>query len=440
LYPGFAYPVIRPLNRGGTWTIDRSRAFAKFGREAPFAPSLVEPASERIVAVSRLGLVVAGKGDEAFRKVAGAESIAYPNQLLNVPRLGGTLISSSSGVFILRGETVERLRGTENIHSAFRMADLPRYRAVVIAAGNSGGVFMRRDDGSVVKIVEMAQLSHDYSTAIHELEFGRILILSAHLTLVVELMEANGGFVAKSVQVLERSSAKRGADGSQGVYFQSLHTYASFGRPLRWLFMAQRQGLERLGTQGFEAIPGGNIPPELGDDGLGYSELPARRVVVVTGGDGMYLFDGKRVTPLPGSSPDRIGLYPRIYDFKSIGKVLVVTTRAVFELTDSGKLVPLSVPFRPEAFPRVVMGEMPASKRAVFATTDGLFSIDAEGQIRRVSGNQQPVLPANDTFKGVIPLREEMLVAGRTALHLIVDRRISGDPACTPAQRNAGSP
>lgn len=113
----------------------------------------------------------------------------------------------------------------------------------------------------------------------------------------------------------------------------------------------------------------------------------------------------------------------------SIGKTLLYSEKGLFELRGDGSPAPLSFPV--DARIREVAA-LPASHLAVLFAGGAAYAMDASGKISELPGGRR----LGDHFlnynKGIIPGRNEMLVDGKDALFLIVDRMLSGDNACPP--------
>jgi hypothetical protein len=124
-----------------------------------------------------------------------------------------------------------------------------------------------------------------------------------------------------------------------------------------------------------------------------------------------------------------LGHYVYRADVPSIGKTLLYSEKGLFELRSDGNPAPL--PFPGDAHIREVAA-LPASHLAVLFAGGTVFALDALGKVSEVPGGRRLGDQFLDYDKGVIPGRNEMLVNGKDALFLIVDRMLSGNDVCPP--------
>jgi hypothetical protein len=99
----------------------------------------------------------------------------------------------------------------------------------------------------------------------------------------------------------------------------------------------------------------------------------------------------------------------------------------------NGQTRPVPLPFDPRETPIQSIGELSASRLVIIITSNNVYALDAQLAATRVAGGDQ--LGAGARHRGVIPTRNMMIVASEHALHLVIDRRVSGSQACA-AQRN----
>jgi hypothetical protein len=114
----------------------------------------------------------------------------------------------------------------------------------------------------------------------------------------------------------------------------------------------------------------------------------------------------------------------------SIGKVLNIQRRnGIYEMEgDTRKGIKL--PFDPSQEPIEQAAEMPESKVVLIFTPNAIYTLDADNNVSEVA-NSRGVgrTPLNPT-SGIIPVRNEMIVLGANALHLVLDTRFAGEAAC----------
>ncbi len=148
------------------------------------------------------------------------------------------------------------------------------------------------------------------------------------------------------------------------------------------------------------------------------------------GNAGLVVYDGESVKAIPASSADDIGRYVRVLDAPTIEKVLLTSQRGVFELTKELTVKKIPLPFDVQSNPVTDVAELPASGLVILTTQKGVFGLDAGGHIQAIrGGSQYEGSPLRNAY-GVIPIRNEMLLAGREKLFLVVDQGLAGDGVC----------
>ena len=131
---------------------------------------------------------------------------------------------------------------------------------------------------------------------------------------------------------------------------------------------------------------------------------------------------------------EKYGRYVYRVQAPSIGETLLFSERGLFELSADRGIAPVRLPFDPRKETIHEVAELPASHLAVIFTAADIYALDADGTVTRVPGDMQ-VGRTLDPNKGVIPVRNEMLVAGARGLFLLADRTLSGNGACAAVDR-----
>lgn len=106
----------------------------------------------------------------------------------------------------------------------------------------------------------------------------------------------------------------------------------------------------------------------------------------------------------------------------------------IFEELDTGDSAALNVPLDPRAEHVLGLMEMPASRATIVFTKRTAYALQHDGKIVEVAGSQYLTDSRLPPQKGVIPVRNEMLVAGPRALYLLADTQVSGKSRCKGQQ------
>ena len=432
MLPGVPKPILYPWFAGrSAWTVSGDNRFEAL--QGPFPSSslldefAVETATGRVLGARSNGvyafepergqfrlLVPALRGgrrgeiesDTDFRSVHG---------ITHVARLGMTLIGTENGVFQLAGEDVQPLTGAgkREVGVVYKIIDLPVHRAVILVGRHRA--LLRHDGGTVESLADLSGglfSSDDYVVRAWESrQPGRILLRGQKRLLEIEMRQSQRGFSPGHSSAL--------ASSSSNITLNDLATrsgdYLLLGRS-PWSGQGR---IRRMEADGFHAVVGEGIEwPRSG--GVRMQDVTTRGLVLISGGDRLYAYDGSRVSALPGTEPDRIGQFPRVHEMPSIGMVILQTDRGLFELTATHQVEPLRLPFPrgEDGYLSLALSELPAAHIGLIATRTNLYAMTPDGVVRPIRGGAADRYGFT-TFAGVIPGRNLMLVRGRNSLHLI---------------------
>jgi hypothetical protein len=153
---GLDRPIIFALNRKGVWTIDAAGAFVPFGGEFPnhYQDEYASDTSTGdVIGVSwELGVFRLRRGETRFERLYAADGkpFVHPFSAVYVRRLGGTIISDNSGLYLLRstGE-VQRLYWDTRVggRTPGRLFDLPELKLLLVTG--EGSIYARDDNGKL---------------------------------------------------------------------------------------------------------------------------------------------------------------------------------------------------------------------------------------------------------------------------------------------------
>ncbi len=153
---GLDRAIIFPLNRGGVWTINAAGAYVPIEGEFPnsfqdeYAPNT---STGEVIGVSeKLGVFRLRKGEAQFERLyaADGEPFVRPLSAAYVARLGGTVISDKSGLYLLGSSgQLKQLFWDTSVGgtSPGRIFDLPELKLLLFTA--EGYIYARGDDGGL---------------------------------------------------------------------------------------------------------------------------------------------------------------------------------------------------------------------------------------------------------------------------------------------------
>jgi hypothetical protein len=446
LFPARVPPLIMPVNRRGAWTVDESRRFVPYPEPVPSLASTqhrhmwtADPNTGRIVALGGRdrGLLSANRDDGHFTRIHDTAplGIDYFRAPLHVSRLGGTLIAATNGVLLLKGDKLEQLPLSDQLAPVFAMTDSPRLGAIIFVTvttpKSDSGLF-----GPSIQIT--ARTDNDLWKGDYFLGFDvvhnpeRVVIRTKTTEWLLPISKTQEALLGS--RIIPLGSRQH----NKGRYLASVDRYVISGWTGGFLgffqeyFLGffQKYSVRNLGPYGYEEIPGDTMEPKFdGTDIVGVTEVPWRRVAIFSGKQGLYVYDGKRMSRIPGSDPHALGGLTTVYAVPSIGKVILTTARGIFDLSPNGTITRIPVPnVIDRGFSTI--GDMPGSRLGLISPGDGngIYSLDAHGVVRLIPGSETEA--GSSPFRGVIPIRNEMLVVGLSGLHLLVDRTISGSTGC----------
>lgn len=156
-------------------------------------------------------------------------------------------------------------------------------------------------------------------------------------------------------------------------------------------------------------------------------ELPPRHV----GGTFEEPVDARLVRPRPQPVASNFS-EGRAISVAGIGKTLVWKPTGLWE-RDGDRLTPIALPFDPARQTLTDVAEFPSLKVVVIFSHAGIFTLDAEARVSEVPGGRNAVGPGPIRSEGIIPLRNEMIVLGNNALHLLAKSETLGRNGCLSA-------
>jgi hypothetical protein len=128
--------------------------------------------------------------------------------------------------------------------------------------------------------------------------------------------------------------------------------------------------------------------------------------------------------------PERKAVRRDRLEAASIGKTLNVQRRiGLFEMQGDQRK-PISLPFDPSKEPIEQAAEMPESNIVLLFTQNAVYTLDADSNVNEIAGSRGIGRTPLNYVHGIIPVRNEMIVLGANALHLVLDTRFAGDAAC----------
>jgi hypothetical protein len=439
--PGLPSLVFTPQNRGGQWTIDADRRLVPYIGLFPHTffdrgRWVLEPWSSRVVAAAMSGSV-------SFLKPGGTRFEEFEHGrtgpvlgVYGLPRRHLTVVTSRERGPLIAGEreltpwlSAEEM-SAHNVHGIYSIHDAPSLSGAIVL-DLDGNIHVLTDDDQWFQVGTLSK--GDHGAVLDASGSKGALYRASNSVLFIHKVDDGSGRHFRA-DVL-RSTPAFGAGEVFPVtkLFGQVLTFLSdgmFGFHKRW---------RRLTPSGFEDIAGGDIglpnPQTLPYGSI--DDLTTIGRTLIEGRDGLFLYDAEKITPVVGGDRRTIGELPWVYDLPSIGRVLVATRNGMFELTNAGKLVALSMPFPADGLPLPDVTDWPESGVALVSTRAGLFTIDSDLKAMPVLGGDSVSFGRLNPATGVNPATGEMVLTGSRALFLAIDSQRSHDGTCREAQKLA---
>jgi hypothetical protein len=117
----------------------------------------------------------------------------------------------------------------------------------------------------------------------------------------------------------------------------------------------------------------------------------------------------------------------------SIGKTLNIQRRNGIHEMQGDTRKAIALPFDPSKESIEQVAELPESKVVLIFTQSAIYALDADSNVSEVAGSRGIGRTPLNHANGIIPVRNEMIVLGVNALHLVLDTRFAGEAACRAA-------
>jgi hypothetical protein len=343
-----------------------------------------------------------------------------------LPRRRQTIAVRSDGVPFVVGDRflAPWLPGVTDVYS---LHDAPSLHATVVL-DQARRLHVLTDDGAWHRIGSIAR--KDYGRLIDAPGSKAALFLANKSVLAIRKNGTGALARFRAEELPAETDSYVAAVYPASDIFDQVLTYGRggwFDRRLRW---------RRLGPDGFEDIPGGDIglPPDNPFPHGRIQDLPTIGRTLIEGRDGFFLYDGTALVPVRDGGRDRIGKLPQAYDLPTIGRVLVTTESGVFEITGDGRLVARAMPFAATGLPKPVFADWPAAGVALASSKDGIFAMDKGLKVAPVQGGDRVGFGWLDFSNGINLTTGDMILTGRRGLFLAVTDDLGHRGPCAEAR------
>jgi hypothetical protein len=138
--------------------------------------------------------------------------------------------------------------------------------------------------------------------------------------------------------------------------------------------------------------------------------------------------DARLVRARPERAPFQLPT-EKLVQAPSVGKVLLLRQDGLWEKI-ADRLVPISLPFEMPEVGRLGFADFPSVQKLVIFAPAGIFTLDVQGRVEPAPGSRAVASKTQAESKGIIPIRNEMILTGNNALFLLMATDESSRDKC----------
>jgi hypothetical protein len=463
--PGMPSPLLTLKDRPGRWIVNADRRLVLYDGFWPVHSYLDkgdqarEPWSSRTVAVTYGGGVsVLPPGAARFEKIPGSHEVVVSHGMFEgpfvLPHRKETVVAASDATpYRVEDKTLVPWLSPQEM-SGYGGAGIARvyesrFLGGEVVLDNNGRLSILTDDNHWREVMSLGK--DDWGEVADAPKSGVAIFLGYHAAVIAP--KPGGGYTGWKVD--GDSHAGTVVSGGNYTSAASFNFYVSklfgeafyFGRS--WLLDFRNPRWLRVTPKGFDEIEGSSRVVLSGSnllDSFKFSsvhDLDSIHRILFQGRDGLYLYDGNSIVPIPNSGPDVVGAYPKFLNMPALGRSLVVgldskpldisvlvtplgewQTR-IFEVTPDGRLEKVSVP-------RSVWGlqEWPQAHVGLAWARDAVYTLNTDLTfVRRAlprssEGTQINYVSAPNPETG------DVLISSSAGLFLAVTGAAANEGAC----------
>ena len=438
--PGLPAPVFTnsPV---GPWTVTADRRLVPYTGVFPHSfldlgNWVVEPWSKRVVAIPYSGgVAVLDPGSDRFETIGGAsrDRVGGYFSLAVLPRRRLTIVIGNGGMpFVVDGRSLRPWLSRERLaqiglRGILSLRDAPALSAtIVVDVDHHVWVLSDADAWQ-----DIGQIDRDTGGfRVFDAPDGRELLFASGR--LIGLRRDDGGAQPRfSMTTLAWDDA---IGGSRFQVSQLFHRVLTYERPSVFSLQPRWRALK---GDSFIDIPGGatGFPGNMRRGSI--QDLPTLGRTLIRGQDRLFLYDGEKIVPVQNSNYKQIGRAFDVYDLPEIGRVLVATSRGVFELTGDGRLVPRAMPFPATGLPLPQFADWPGAGVTLASTAAGIFGLDRDLSAVPIPGSDRVDLGWLPVAPGRIPATGDLILNGRRGVFLAVDTNQAGPIPCQDQRESA---
>lgn len=442
MIPGSDEPWLRPYNRGGEWTIDAKGAYAPYPGPTPrrlFDLEMVhEPLLDRVVGMQDDVVLARKAGADAFAPIGrvGDEAERDDAAIRRIEDADLTLVLHRGRVHQVRGDAImpwpeQASLSAAGVADVIDVHDLPGLGAALFEGGD-GALAVRYTDGAWRKVGRLPPRrwrTSDWIVNVRPVPKAGAALISTYENYLVLALSPDPASSRRAaiVDATAIYDEKHDPGGWWTAASPTTGDIIRFGR----VKPSAHLGWQRLVGQRFVPM---DAPAWPARDVLARAyDLTGGEGLVIRGDEGLALYRRGVLTPIPEGTMSALGRYPDVIRLASLDRTYVVAQRGLFELTAAGRLRKIDARFVTGGLPSLDIFELPKQRLALVRAKDGLFTLDADGEVLRVRGGEGFAPDFLTNIFGPFPLSGDVLIADHNALKLVVTPGSPRWKACNAA-------
>ena len=434
--PGLPSPIFTPPNRKGSWMISADRAFIPF--KGYFPKTFLD--RDRWVQESWSGRVIAatwgwGYGVYALEEGSSKFHAIDVSVIPEKTRFSKPYLINRKNITIVISKGIPYAVGEKSIRPWMTKEELEQV--------GIRGIFSMHDSETLGATIVLTTDRHLYAITndnkwrfLHTLDegdYGGIIELSKP-NLVVFRAKKSMFSIHNTLKnnITDIKAEKLYSIDRRKVFHSNL--FEQMLRYSRTGLFSFRKRWQRLTKSGFQDIPGGDIGTALATffpDGRIF-ELKSLNKIILHGRGGLYLYDGEKISKIPGSDSKEFNELIDKIDLPSIGRALISTKTNTYELTNDNKLKILDMPFKTHGLPHPNFIDWPESSSAIVVTKDGTFILNQRLDAKIIKGSEKIVPGFLSVDKGTVKSIGDRLLIGKSGLVLAVNSKAADYNLCQP--------
>lgn len=342
--------------------------------------------------------------------------------------LGASVLTASNGLYIVRSDRLDHLRGTTQVElgSLYGILDLPDLRAAAVSTSD-GHVAILDKDLNVYRVPDLDAGSRE-RIIMYKMPGQPSLLAQAGTKLWIVPITGQGHDLRPAPAIAATTLVNSPDKLPPRIeWLPSVQSFLYWGNIRQFWIGQSRRTLWRLEGNTLKEIEGFSSRFEQ----VRLSDVASRKMVAIIADRALYTYtvlQGLRT--ITDGSDRKVGRVKSVVDSTGTGMVIVSTSEGLFSLEVDGSLIRLLPPpsLSAEGVDSFSVLDVPAWKVALFFTEKGIWSVDADRVIRPVV---KDVPHGGLPLMSVLPALNSVFVStGRSGNAILLNQPADQDGRC----------